>query len=206
MDISDLTASTQQNAANGFSYDLSINIHRPFMFRLYPGFVIFAFWLIIIFELFLIFALSFFEFRKVSWQQSATRLFMLQANHRCILFIFTFGVLKLISQAEFANVAIFSALIFALPSFRNSMPLAPPFGSLSDWISFFWAESFAVIGLFIMGCKCGAFLRKLYCILLSRWQVLERAACFQKQRHTMAEGRVLRADPPQTRDSCRCGS
>ena len=84
MDISDLTASTAQNAANGFSYDLSINIHRPFMFRLYPGFVIFAFWLIIIFELFLIFALSFFEFRKVSLQQSATCLFMLHANHRRI--------------------------------------------------------------------------------------------------------------------------
>ena len=65
----------------------------------------------------------------------------------------TCGVLNLISQAEFANVAMFSGLIFALPSFRNSMPLAPPFGSLSDWISFFWAESFAVIGLFIMGCK-----------------------------------------------------
>ena len=71
--------------------------------------------------------------------------------------MFTCDVLNLISQAEFANVAMFSGLIFALPSFRNSMPLAPPFGSLSDWISFFWAESFAVIGLFIMGCKCGRF-------------------------------------------------
>jgi hypothetical protein len=82
MDISDLTASTPQNAANGFSYDLSINVQRPFMFRLYPGFVIFAFWLIIIFELFLILALSFFEFRKVSLQPSSTCSFM--TNHRCI--------------------------------------------------------------------------------------------------------------------------
>ncbi len=57
-------------------------------------------------------------------------------------------------QAEFGNVAFCSGLIFALPSFRNSMPLAPPFGSLPDWISFFWAESFAILGLIILGFKC----------------------------------------------------
>jgi hypothetical protein len=156
MDISDITDSSSKTPADGFSYVLSVNIVRPFMFRLYPGFVIFAFWLIIVFELLLIFSLSFFEFRKVS--QPNPKPSALASNKRRL---FCFDTTHLIThahtrtpQAEFANVAIFSALIFALPSFRNSMPLAPPFGSLCDWISFFWAEAFAVIGLFIMGCKC----------------------------------------------------
>jgi hypothetical protein len=65
MDVSDTTGTSVKNAADGASYDLFITIARPFMFRLYPGFVIFAFWLIIVFELLLIFTLSFFEFRKV---------------------------------------------------------------------------------------------------------------------------------------------
>ncbi len=65
MDVSDMRGTSPQNAANGFSYDLSITINRPFMFRLYPGFVIFALWLIIIFELLIIFCISFFGFRKV---------------------------------------------------------------------------------------------------------------------------------------------
>jgi len=119
MDVSDKTGSTTKNAADGLSYELAITISRPFMFRLYPGYVIFAFWLIIIIQLSLIFMLCFFDFRKV----------------------------------EFGCVGLFSGLIFALPSFRNSMPLAPPFGSLSDWISFFWAEGFAVLGLCILGTK-----------------------------------------------------
>jgi hypothetical protein len=65
IDVSDTTGISVKNAADGASYDLFITIARPFMFRLYPGFVIFAFWLIIVFELLLIFTLSFFEFRKV---------------------------------------------------------------------------------------------------------------------------------------------
>ena len=56
-------------------------------------------------------------------------------------------------QIEFSVVGLFNGLIFALPSFRNSMPLAPPFGSLTDWISFFWAEGFAVLGLCILAIK-----------------------------------------------------
>jgi hypothetical protein len=158
MDISDITDSSSKTPADGFSYVLSVNIVRPFMFRLYPGFVIFALWLIIVFELLLIFSLSFFEFRKVSWPNPKTLNPL--PSHPTNPFSFVL-MTHLIThaytrtpQAEFANVAIFSALIFALPSFRNSMPLAPPFGSLCDWISFFWAEAFAVIGLFIMGCKC----------------------------------------------------
>ncbi len=146
MDVSDTTGTSVKNAADGASYDLSIIIARPFMFRLYPGFVIFAFWLIIVFELLLMFTLIFFEFRKVH---------ALAALRKLKTFLFLRSLCQRFPlQAEFANVAMFSGLIFALPSFRNSMPLAPPFGSLCDWISFFWAESFAVIGLFIMGCKC----------------------------------------------------
>jgi hypothetical protein len=139
MEVSDKTG-TSAYPADGSSYELDITVSRPIMFRLYPGFVIFAFWLIIIFEFCLITALSFFDFRKVASPQ--------------LLCSFIFNILiHFLSQAEFANAALFSALIFALPSFRNSMPLAPPFGSLSDWISFFWAECLAVLGLIIIGMK-----------------------------------------------------
>ncbi len=65
MDITDTTGSAA-NPANGLGYELSVNISRPVMFQLYPSFVIAALWLIIIFEILLIFCLSFFEFRKVS--------------------------------------------------------------------------------------------------------------------------------------------
>jgi len=65
LEVSDITGSTTKNPADGLTYELSIDISRPFMFRLYPGFVIFAFWLIICIQLSLIFALSFFDFRKV---------------------------------------------------------------------------------------------------------------------------------------------
>ncbi len=75
MEVVDKTGSTPQNTANGVSYELSLDIVRPFMFRLYPGFVIFAFWLIILFELLLIFSLSFFEFRKVRLSAAVYRTF-----------------------------------------------------------------------------------------------------------------------------------
>ncbi len=65
LEVSDSTGSTTKNPADGFSYELRVAASRPVMFKLYPGFVIFALWLIIIFELALIFSLSFFEFRKV---------------------------------------------------------------------------------------------------------------------------------------------
>lgn len=65
LEVSDATGSTTKNPADGVSYELNIAASRPVMFKLYPGFVIFALWLIIIFELALIFSLSFFEFRKV---------------------------------------------------------------------------------------------------------------------------------------------
>lgn len=144
MEVSDTKGSSTSNPADGVSYELQIKAVRPVMFKLYPGFVIFALWLIIVFEILLIFCLSFFEFRKVCFSP-------FPARHYAGISI----LLSHYSQAEFANVAVFSGLIFALPSFRNSMPLAPPFGSLCDWISFFWAESFAVLGLIIMGVKCG---------------------------------------------------
>jgi hypothetical protein len=65
LEVSDTRGSSTHSPADGVSYELQIKAARPVMFKLYPGFVIFALWLIILAELSLIFCLSFFEFRKV---------------------------------------------------------------------------------------------------------------------------------------------
>jgi hypothetical protein len=111
---------TPPEMQSGLYYQIEITFERPGMFKVYPIFVVAAFWMIIWLEFTIIIAMVFFELRKA---------------------------------IEFANVAFFSGLIFALPSFRNSMPLAPPFGVSVDWISFFWAEAMAVAGLIICGVK-----------------------------------------------------
>jgi len=111
---------TDVEMQSGLYYHIEITCFRPGMFKVYPIFVVAAFWMIMWLEFTVIIAMVFFEFRKA---------------------------------IEFANVAFFSGLIFALPSFRNSMPLAPPFGVSVDWIAFFWAEAMAVVGLIICGVK-----------------------------------------------------
>ncbi len=40
-----------------------------------------------------------------------------------------------------------AALLFALPPLRNAMPSAPPIGSLSDFMAFFWAEGIVALSL-----------------------------------------------------------
>jgi len=134
-------------------------------------------------------ALSFFDFRKVP--PPPPQLQPLQT-------------LSHATQVEFGCVGLFSGFIFALPSFRNSMPLAPPFGSLSDWISFFWAEGFAIIGVCLLAVK---FVHTTPLNLqpscsIDHLQVPIRAAPIQKQRRQVAHGRFLR--PPSTQGHYSC--
>jgi hypothetical protein len=44
-----------------------------------------------------------------------------------------------------------AALLFAFPAVRNAQPAVPPVGTLCDFLSFFWAEVFVVIGICVLG-------------------------------------------------------
>jgi hypothetical protein len=50
-------------------------------------------------------------------------------------------------KVEISMFAFTSALMFALPALRNMQPLAPPIGTFSDYVAFFWAESIAALAL-----------------------------------------------------------
>eukprot|EP00741_Cyanophora_paradoxa_P020873 tig00021318_g20151.t1 len=50
-------------------------------------------------------------------------------------------------------LAIWSAMIFALPGFRNSQPGNPRIGCLVDWCGFFWTEAGAVICFLGLGLR-----------------------------------------------------
>eukprot|EP00455_Lapot_gusevi_P051802 TRINITY_DN7808_c0_g2_i3.p1 TRINITY_DN7808_c0_g2~~TRINITY_DN7808_c0_g2_i3.p1 ORF type:complete len:203 (+),score=60.07 TRINITY_DN7808_c0_g2_i3:65-610(+) len=52
-----------------------------------------------------------------------------------------------------AMLAFFAAVIFALPSLRNSMPFSPPIGILIDFAAFFWAEIVAMGALLIISIR-----------------------------------------------------
>lgn len=51
---------------------------------------------------------------------------------------------------EFGMFTLNAAMLFALPAVRNLQPNVPPPGSLSDFLSFFWAESLVAISLPIL--------------------------------------------------------
>ncbi len=53
-------------------------------------------------------------------------------------------------KIELAFFAFISAMIFALPALRNMQPLIPTIGTFSDYVSFFWAESFMALSLFVI--------------------------------------------------------
>lgn len=53
-----------------------------------------------------------------------------------------FGKGKMVEIGMFTYMA---ALIFALPAVRNIQPGIPPVGTLSDFLSFFWAEGLATV-------------------------------------------------------------
>eukprot|EP00455_Lapot_gusevi_P035904 TRINITY_DN3979_c0_g5_i1.p1 TRINITY_DN3979_c0_g5~~TRINITY_DN3979_c0_g5_i1.p1 ORF type:complete len:432 (-),score=75.98 TRINITY_DN3979_c0_g5_i1:128-1354(-) len=52
-----------------------------------------------------------------------------------------------------AMLGFFAAVIFALPSLRNSMPFNPPLGILIDFASFFWAEVVAMSALLLISIR-----------------------------------------------------
>ena len=90
---------------------LTATFSRPTVNRLYPMFLVVAFWLILICEI-------------------------------TIYFPYVGHTKKF---DNFALVAISVALMFALPSIRNTMPAAPPFGAVIDFASFFWAILVAIL-------------------------------------------------------------
>jgi len=54
------------------------------------------------------------------------------------LFALVVGIFKM-KKAEPAVVSFTLSLLFALPAFRNTAPLSPPFGCTLDICSFYWA-------------------------------------------------------------------
>ncbi len=50
-------------------------------------------------------------------------------------------------KVELAMFSWLAALLFALPPLRNVMPAVPPLGTLSDFLSFFWAEGIVALSL-----------------------------------------------------------
>lgn len=50
-------------------------------------------------------------------------------------------------KVELAMFSWLAALLFALPPLRNVMPAVPPIGTLSDFLSFFWAEGIVALSL-----------------------------------------------------------
>eukprot|EP00276_Gloeochaete_wittrockiana_P006703 CAMPEP_0184654914 /NCGR_PEP_ID=MMETSP0308-20130426/12569_1 /TAXON_ID=38269 /ORGANISM="Gloeochaete witrockiana, Strain SAG 46.84" /LENGTH=189 /DNA_ID=CAMNT_0027091123 /DNA_START=563 /DNA_END=1132 /DNA_ORIENTATION=+ len=56
-------------------------------------------------------------------------------------------------RAELPMLIVYSGMMFALPSFRNSAPLVPPVGCLMDFASFFWTVIIAIcsfVGIFVI--------------------------------------------------------
>jgi hypothetical protein len=50
-------------------------------------------------------------------------------------------------KIELAMFTWMAGLLFALPPLRNVMPAVPPLGTLSDFLSFFWAEGIVALSL-----------------------------------------------------------
>lgn len=53
-------------------------------------------------------------------------------------------------KPELAMLGWMTALLFALPAVRNSLPGAPPLGAVIDYGSFFWAEALVGVSLMIL--------------------------------------------------------
>lgn len=61
-----------------------------------------------------------------------------------------FVAISVVFKGRKPEIGMFSwlgALLFALPPLRNVMPAAPPIGTFSDFLSFFWAEGIVAICL-----------------------------------------------------------
>lgn len=59
-------------------------------------------------------------------------------------------VLSVNVKAELPMCQFLAVLLFALPAVRNLQPAAPPIGSLSDFLAFFWCEGFVALSLCVL--------------------------------------------------------
>jgi hypothetical protein len=50
-------------------------------------------------------------------------------------------------SSEIAMLAFFGTLLFAMTAFRNALPGAPPMGTLSDYLAFFWGYAVAIVAI-----------------------------------------------------------
>ena len=67
-----------------------------------------------------------------------------------VVFTMTMAVLWLPRPIEFGMFTLIAGMLFALPAVRNLQPGVPPLGGLTDFLSFFWAESLVAISMPIL--------------------------------------------------------
>jgi hypothetical protein len=67
-----------------------------------------------------------------------------------IIFTMTMVVVWQPRPIEFGMYTLIAGMLFALPAVRNLQPGVPPLGSLTDFLSFFWAESLVAVSLPIL--------------------------------------------------------
>jgi hypothetical protein len=67
----------------------------------------------------------------------------------------TFAVAIRGRRVEIRMIACFGMLLFAMTAFRNSLPRAPPMGTFSDYLAFFWGYAVAIIAIVVLaGGRC----------------------------------------------------
>ncbi len=64
-----------------------------------------------------------------------------------VVFIMTIVVVFQPRPIEFGMYTLIAGMLFALPAVRNLQPGVPPLGSLTDFLSFFWAESLVAVSM-----------------------------------------------------------
>ncbi|PZV19499.1 MAG: DUF4436 domain-containing protein [Pseudanabaena sp.] len=67
-----------------------------------------------------------------------------------VIFTMTMLVVWQPRPIEFGMFTLIAGMLFALPAVRNLQPSVPPLGGLSDFLSFFWAESLVAISMPIL--------------------------------------------------------
>jgi hypothetical protein len=63
----------------------------------------------------------------------------------------TVSVVFSMRPSEVAMLAFFGTLLFAMTAFRNSLPGAPPMGTRSDYLAFFWGYAVAIVAIGVVG-------------------------------------------------------
>ncbi len=67
-----------------------------------------------------------------------------------VIFTMTMIVVWQPRPIEFGMFTLIAGMLFALPAVRNLQPGVPPLGGLSDFLSFFWAETLVAISMPIL--------------------------------------------------------